>query len=297
METPHNASRKRPLLDAPETPSRGTGPVTPSGVPHHLGASQAHELWSGAKTVANKAVGRALNLNSSSSSSPSAAPGGSPYAHAVGGSGGQGPSSARASRPPLQLDYDETASKAMRRRCERPKMRFGNMQLDQAIQARGIQTQGFPVSVIQIRSLIRPPLTAAMLQMCVEISGVCGSGKTRALLHLIANTAMPAVFATHETDAVAVGGLSSSAVFFCMGCTPTQILGPLMAIMVEMARAAWSAWTSDGTVAPTTWVDDMVNQSLARVHLVQCHSSLQLLCSVRSVGAAMTTPPYATPSP
>ena len=126
--------------------------------------------------------------------------------------------------------------------------------------------------------------------MCVEISGVCGSGKTRALLHLVANTAMPAVFATQETDAVTVGGLSSGVVFFCMGCTPTQILGPLVAIMVDMARAAWSSWTSDSTVAPETWVDDMVNESLARVHLVQCHSSLQLLCSVRSVEADTMAP-------
>ena len=110
MQTPHNASRKRPLLDAPETPAGGAGPVTPSsGIPRHLGASHAHELWSGAKTVANKAVGRVLNLNSSS---PSAEAAGSPYAHAVGGCDDQSPGAVRASRPPLQLDYDETASKA-----------------------------------------------------------------------------------------------------------------------------------------------------------------------------------------
>lgn len=148
METAHQASRKRPLVhdSLPETPRASACPSTPSGSSRtlHSETSQSHELWSGAKTVANKAVGRAANLAAQSSSThASPLAGGSPYAHAVRYADEENVT--RPLRQPLMLDYDETASKAIKRRKGRLPMRFGNRLLDEAIEAKGVRMQGIPV--------------------------------------------------------------------------------------------------------------------------------------------------------
>lgn len=133
--------------------------------------------------------------------------------------------------------------------------------------------------------------------MCVEILGASGSGKTHALLHLVAKTALPSTFASDASDVVSIGGSSAGVIFFCMGSTPSQIVPPLVKIMFEIATEAWAAWGGGGSEVPVEWVDSLVDQSLARIHMVECTGSLQFLCSMRFVPYFFAPPPSSASAP